>query len=312
MLSVPNIPVHVNYQVQPHMLRELHDNTVSCSYLPFCVLPPLLLARLYSLLILNKASHSKGFSQFSFHANQEQTFEYKALITLSFTVTCYQNTNRKVVITMDDKFFEYVPNPEQSEVKTTFRIGLPVELFRGPTEETPTEHHSFTASLDNLMSLKYFLKELYTYSNLINKASGANFAISQTLLEDLSEAQTLDEALQYIKEISPAIVGLDVKNGNLQLTGFTSAQNQEAAQVLLEYMVKAASAKAPKNINLRNLTIKAPENEKFTFRTWLIRLGWKGNDHKLERNSLYKNLDGNTAFCTPESKERWKANRKKS
>ena len=31
----------------------------------------------------------------------------------------------------------------------------------------------------------------------------------------------------------------------------------------------------------------------------------------MERNLLYRNLDGNTAFCTEESKIRWEAKHKK-
>ena len=65
-----------------------------------------------------------------------------------------------------------------------------------------------------------------------------------------------------------------------------------------------------KRLNLHKVQIKQPENEKFVFRTWLTRLGWKGAEGKMERNLLYKNLNGNTAFCTEESKIRWEAKHK--
>lgn len=38
------------------------------------------------------------------------------------------------------------------------------------------------------------------------------------------------------------------------------------------------------------------DNEKFTFRTWLIRLGFVGADYKKAREVLLKNLQGNGAF----------------
>ena len=41
------------------------------------------------------------------------------------------------------------------------------------------------------------------------------------------------------------------------------------------------------------------ENEKYTFRTFLLRLGFIGAEYKTERKLLMKNLDGNSAFRHP-------------
>ena len=49
------------------------------------------------------------------------------------------------------------------------------------------------------------------------------------------------------------------------------------------------------------------ENEKFTFRTWLTRLGMNGPELRAERNILYRNLSGHTAFRTSKDEEKWKA-----
>jgi hypothetical protein len=38
------------------------------------------------------------------------------------------------------------------------------------------------------------------------------------------------------------------------------------------------------------------DNDKFTMRTWLIRLGFVGDDFKEARQELLKNLSGNGAF----------------
>lgn len=80
---------------------------------------------------------------------------------------------------------------------------------------------------------------------------------------------------------------------------------QKANSLILEYLFKFASSKPQKKISLKNLKVKMPENEKFSFRIWLIRLRWKGKDNKKERNILYKKLSGKTAFCTQESKDIW-------
>jgi hypothetical protein len=41
------------------------------------------------------------------------------------------------------------------------------------------------------------------------------------------------------------------------------------------------------------------DNEKYAFRTWLIRLGMTGNEYKSTRKLLLQNLSGNGAFRKP-------------
>lgn len=55
------------------------------------------------------------------------------------------------------------------------------------------------------------------------------------------------------------------------------------------------------------------ENEKYTFRVWLMHLGMKGEEYKTCRKVLLKNLPGNAAFRTSDqadaAKEKFKAKR---
>ena len=48
------------------------------------------------------------------------------------------------------------------------------------------------------------------------------------------------------------------------------------------------------------------ENEKYSFRIWLLRLGMNGDEFKHIRKLLMENLEGHTAFRTPEEAERAK------
>ena len=48
------------------------------------------------------------------------------------------------------------------------------------------------------------------------------------------------------------------------------------------------------------------ENEKYTFRTWLLRLGLIGEEFKTARHHLLKNLDGNIAWKDPAQAEKQK------
>ena len=48
---------------------------------------------------------------------------------------------------------------------------------------------------------------------------------------------------------------------------------------------------------------RQPENEKYTFRTWLLRLGLIGDEFKTARQHLLKNLEGNIAWRDPAQAE---------
>lgn len=43
-------------------------------------------------------------------------------------------------------------------------------------------------------------------------------------------------------------------------------------------------------------TVKETDNEKYTFRCFLLRLGMIGTEYKITRKILLRNLTGNSAF----------------
>lgn len=58
----------------------------------------------------------------------------------------------------------------------------------------------------------------------------------------------------------------------------------------------AALCDMSRNQKRINATEKAVENEKYAFRCFLLRLGFIGNEYKIERKILLKNLTGSSAF----------------
>jgi hypothetical protein len=50
-----------------------------------------------------------------------------------------------------------------------------------------------------------------------------------------------------------------------------------------------------------------PENEKFTFRTFLVKIGMNDITNKCNRRTCLRFLRGDSAFATPESKQKWLA-----
>ena len=202
--------------------------------------------------------------------------------------------------------------------------------------ETVEEEPTFTiplSSLNTLNKLTAFIGEVYTYSYLINKATGAELAIDSRMCDDLAEAISLEEFMSVLKEFlttretdqtketnptreTEYVKGIELKDNTLIFTCFQNLMDtgmKKAVASLFRLMAKSITnvgEDKKKRLNLHKVQIKQPENEKFVFRTWLTRLGWKGAEGKMERNLLYRNLNGNTAFCTEESKIRWEAKHK--
>ena len=207
--------------------------------------------------------------------------------------------------------------------------GNPVESNSAETNssviETVEEEPTFTiplSSLNTLNKLTAFIGEVYTYSYLINKATGAELTIDSRMCDDLAEAISLEEFMTVLKEFlttreTEYVKGLEMNGDEIVFTCFPKLMDtgmKKAAASLFRLLSASITEKEKtggKRLNLHKVQIKQPENEKFVFRTWLTRLGWKGSEGKLERNLLYRNLNGNTAFCTEESKIRWEAKHKK-
>jgi hypothetical protein len=67
----------------------------------------------------------------------------------------------------------------------------------------------------------------------------------------------------------------------------------------------SAAIKLSKKANKVTATDKNVENEKFAFRCLLVKIGLKGAEFKVVRKTLLRNLSGDSAFATPESKAKW-------
>ena len=195
------------------------------------------------------------------------------------------------------------------------------------TEETPieaeTEETSIEAETEELTpamsfpleehtaeSLKNLVYTIYSRGSLMSKATGGDFRVSDSVVEELKEyGSTKEEVLQIIMSAAEeGIHGLSFEEDKVLFTGFPATEDEiksRANIVLAEAINK--NCLEHKRIQAK----KADEsNEKFSFRVWLVRLGLNGSDVKAERNTFYANLTGHTAFRTKEYAEKWYERRK--
>ena len=132
-------------------------------------------------------------------------------------------------------------------------------------------------------------------------ANGDTFAIElppDTL--DPAQLENLEKLIASKANLIKKAVGAGdlpvIKTGDGKLRFEWFPYTEDAAEVnaystLILQLCKAA--KEQKRVTAKE---KQVDNEKFTFRVFLIRLGFVGDDYKSDRKILLRNLSGNSAF----------------
>lgn len=93
-------------------------------------------------------------------------------------------------------------------------------------------------------------------------------------------------------------------HGTVEFRMFNSTLHAGKVKTYIQFAL-AVSAQALNQKNARPVPTRS-SNEKYTFRTWLLRLGMIGDEFKTARKFLLENLDGNVAWRDPEQELRQK------
>lgn len=149
---------------------------------------------------------------------------------------------------------------------------------------------------------------LHSKQFLLNRVVGQeNFEVSEDLIETLetNPIETQEDFMNLIKENrEKTIRGLTLDDEKATFT-FPTSKNPDKNKAYTELSaLMVAQAKEAKRVKA---TEQKPENEKYYFRIWLIRLGLGGKGGKASRKALLEGLKGHTAFRTPEDEEKHKA-----
>lgn len=149
---------------------------------------------------------------------------------------------------------------------------------------------------------------LYSRGALISKATGGKFDATEDLVEALRAEDFLHihEVLEVIGEAGHgALKGLRFTEDQVIFDGFRETDVKEEIKAWTE-LFAAINKTAISQYHVRARRVEEA-NEKFAFRTWLTRMGMNGAELKAERNLLYKNLNGHTAFRTAADEKKWKS-----
>ena len=197
--------------------------------------------------------------------------------------------------------------------------------IEGPEEEAPTatcyedliEHEpeppeaikpsiSFPLAAHRAESIVNLVCSIYSRGNLLSKATGGVFSASEELVDSLqmvSGRAGKEEVLRIIRD-EGGINGVSFTEDKVVFDGFPETTDADAIRAWT-VLSAAINKNAIKQIHVRAKEVDET-NEKFAFRTWLTRLGMNGKDLRAERNILYRNLSGHTAFRTDKDEEKWK------
>ncbi len=167
----------------------------------------------------------------------------------------------------------------------------------------------FPLSLHRPESICNLVYTIYSRGKLLSKSTGGDFSVSERLVEELQDFGVFTCNKQVIEIIrrmgEDELHGISFDEEKVVFYGFP--ETNDTAEIRAWTKLSAAINKNA----IRQMHVYAKDvddtNEKFTFRTWLTRLGLNGPDLKQERSILYRNLSGHTAFRTARDEEKWKA-----
>lgn len=117
--------------------------------------------------------------------------------------------------------------------------------------------------------------------------------LEQVKVENL-EAILTSKAGLIKKALSVSELPIMVDEENVSFPWFTEGLDEEYIQAYTEFIV----ALCKMSVTQKRVQAKEKEfdNEKYAFRCFLLRLGFIGDEYKLDRKILLKNLKGSAAF----------------
>lgn len=182
-----------------------------------------------------------------------------------------------------------IMTPAGEEVEFEELIAVPEEESISYELEIPMDGHS-GRTLRNIVNM------IYSRQPLIKKALN----IEENIVEedfvikineaDINSIDSLERAMKDINALGHQGIRFNFQDKTI----IFKHTGTEAATWLFALINK--NAKAQKRALAK---VKATDNEKYTFRTWLTRLGMVGDEYKEIRKELLQNLSGNSAFRNP-------------
>ena len=165
----------------------------------------------------------------------------------------------------------------------------------------PLEGHT-AGSIRNLAAM------LVSRGNLISKATGGQFSCTAEMMEAINTATDIPTIKRILDENSDTLEGLVIEEDRIMFAGFPLTDDPKKTNAFMQLAsLMNRMALEQKHTLARPV---AAENEKYSFRIWLISLGMKGDEYAQTRKILLAPLSGNAAFKDEAMQNRWKEKQK--
>lgn len=166
------------------------------------------------------------------------------------------------------------------------------EILNSSEETTETEFDSIEISFPmeghDERTIKNLLNMIYSKQSLIKKVFDCSENIvEKELIDEISTLKSLSEILTTINKEN--CKGIDFNDEKLTFN-FIKGDIQTSSE-FLSLLIKKA-----KELQYTSSKPIETDNDKYTFRTWLIRLGMIGPEYKAHRKTLLSSLTGSSAF----------------
>ena len=224
--------------------------------------------------------------------------KYNGPPTFSYSVD-YFTIGRDSTLSFDDR-------ADSEEVENLIEE-LAQRGFIDREDEADELEISVPIDTTDMNALKNLVFMLHAKQYLLNRVTRCDtFAVSGSLTESLDTNPPTDyEAFcaalaADTGELKGIVFGEDKVTFTFPVSENT---NKNRAYAELSAFMVARSKEATRV----SATEQKPENEKYYFRTWLLRLGFTGEGGKESRRALLDGLRGHTAFRTPADAEKHKA-----
>ena len=166
------------------------------------------------------------------------------------------------------------------------------EILNSSEETMETEFDSIEISFPmeghDERTIKNLLNMIYSKQSLIKKVFDCSENIvEKELIDEISTLESLSEILTTINKEN--CKGIDFNDEKLTFN-FINGDIQTSSE-FLSLLIKKA-----KELQYTSSKPIETDNDKYTFRTWLIRLGMIGPEYKAHRKTLLSSLTGSSAF----------------
>lgn len=157
------------------------------------------------------------------------------------------------------------------------------------------------------ITLMNIIFRINSKDELLSKVAGRKgcFRINQSFVEDLDSIRpkTREEFMEVLNSCGGSSIntGITITEDKL-IFAFPYSEDYGVVQAFAVLAEKIQNEAASKK-RIRPERIGLPENEKYSFRNWLVTIGMMGDEYKAERAILLRNLNGHIAFRTKKQAE---------